>query len=78
MEAAKAVSLEVTGWAVAFCGAFIALAIALGGFEGQLGEMFSIPGLSASLRVRIVLAILAFAIAVSAIPLSNAVSSALF
>jgi hypothetical protein len=78
MEAVKAVSAEIVGWGVAGCAATLALVIALGGVEGQIGEMFSIPGLSASPRVRIVVVILALAVAASAVPISNAIVDALW
>ena len=78
MEAVKAVSAEIVGWGVAGCAAILALVIALGGVEGQVGEMFSIPGLSASPRVRVIVVILALLVAASAIPISNAVVEALW
>ena len=78
MEAVKIVSAEIVGWGVAGCAAVLALVIALGGVEGQIGEMFSIPGLSASPRVRIVVVILALAVAASAVPISNAIVEALW
>ncbi len=78
MEAVKAVSAEIVGWGVAGCAAILALVIALGGVEGQIGEMFSIPGLSASARVRVIVVILALLVAASAIPISNAVVEALW
>ena len=78
MEAVKAVSAEIVGWGVAGCAAILALVIALGGVEGQVGEMFSIPGLSASARVRVIVVILALLVAASAIPISNAVVEALW
>jgi hypothetical protein len=40
--------------------------------------MFSIPGLSASPRVRIVVVILALTVAASAVPISNAIVDALW
>jgi len=78
MEAVKAVSAEIVGWGVAGCAAILALVIALGGVEGQIGEMFSIPGLSASARVRVIVVILALLVAASAIPISNAIVDALW
>ena len=78
MEAVKTVSAEIVGWGVAGCAAMLALVMALGGVEGQIGELFSIPGLSASSRVRIVVVILALLIAVSAVPISNAIVDALW
>ncbi|MDY7076729.1 MAG: hypothetical protein SXV54_07355 [Chloroflexota bacterium] len=78
MEAVKAVSAEIVGWGVAGCAAILALVIALGGVEGQIGEMFSIPGLSASPRVRVIVVILALLVAASAIPISNAIVDALW
>ena len=78
MEAVKAISAEIVGWGVAACAAILALVIALGGVEGQIGEMFSLPGLSASPRVRIVVVILALVIAASSIPISNAIVDALW
>jgi hypothetical protein len=41
-------------------------------------ELFSIPGLSASPRVRVVVAVLALLVAASAVPISNAVIEALW
>ncbi len=78
MAEVEAISAEIVGWGVAACAAMLALALALGGVEGQIGEMFSIPGLSVSPRVRIVVVILALAIAASAIPISNAIVEALW
>ena len=78
MEAVKAVSAEIVGWGVAGCAAILALVIALGGVEGQVGEMFSIPGLSASPRARVIVVILALLVAASAIPISNAIVDALW
>ena len=78
MEAVKAVSAEIVGSGVAGCAAILALVIALGGVEGQVGEMFSIPGLSASPRVRVIVVILALLVAASAIPISNAIVDALW
>lgn len=78
MEAVKAVSAEIVGWGVAGCAAILALVIALGGVEGQIGEMFSIPGLSASARVRVIVVVLALLVAASAIPISNAIVDALW
>jgi hypothetical protein len=75
---ARAISSEIAGWGVALCAAMVALVIALGGVEGQLGELFSIPGLSVSPRLRIVVVILALVVAVAAKPISNAVVAALW
>ena len=78
MEAVKTVSAEIIGWGVTGCAAMLALVIALGGVEGQIGELFSIPGLSASPRVRVVVAVLALLVAASAVPISNAIVEALW
>ena len=78
MEEVIAISAEIAGWGVAICAAMLALAVALGGVEGQIGEIFSIPGLSVSLRVRIIVAILALLVAASAVPISNAIVDALW
>ena len=78
MEAVKDISAEIAGWGVACCAGILAVVIALGGVEGQVGELFSIPGLSVSPRVRIVVVVLAPAVAVAAVPISNAVVDALW
>ena len=78
MEAVRAISAEIIGWGVTGCAAILALVIALGGVEGQIGEIFSIPGLSVSPRVRIIVAIIALLIAASAVPISNAIVDALW
>jgi hypothetical protein len=78
MEAVRAISAEIVGWGVAGCAALLALVIALGGVEGQIGEMFSVPGLSVSPRIRIVVVIVALLVAVAAVPISNAVVDALW
>ncbi len=78
VEGVKIISAEIVGWGVAGCAAILALVMALGGVEGQIGEMFSIPGLSVSPRVRFIVAILALAVAVSAVPISNAIVEALW
>jgi hypothetical protein len=78
MEAVKSISAEIVGWGIALCAAVVGLSFALGGVEGQIGQFFSIPGLSVSARTRIVVAILALVIAVAAIPISNAIAEALW
>jgi hypothetical protein len=78
VEEVKAISAEIVGWGMAGCAAILALVMALGGVEGQIGEIFCIPGLSVSPRVRVIMAILALLIAVSAIPISNAIVEALW
>jgi hypothetical protein len=78
VEAVKEISAEIAGWGVACCAGLLALVIALGGVEGQIGELFSVPGLSVSPRVRVVVVILALLVAVSAVPISNAVVDALW
>jgi hypothetical protein len=78
MGEVKAISAQLVGWGVAACAASLAVTMALGGVEGQLGAMFSIPGLSVSPRVRLIVVLLALIIAVSAIPISNAVVQALW
>ena len=78
MEAAKSISAEVVGWGIAICAGVVALSFALGGVEGQIGQLFSIPGLSVSARTRVVVVILALAIAAAAVPISNAVAEALW
>jgi len=74
----QAISAEIVGWGVAGCAAILALVVALGGVEGQLGGLFSVPGLSISPRIRIIVVVVALAIAVSAIPISNAIVEALW
>lgn len=78
MEAAKSVALEITSWAVTFCACFVALSAALGGTESAMGHVFEIPGLQVGPHARFVVAILALLVAVSAVPISNAVARALF
>ena len=78
MGSVKAISAEIIGWGVAICAATLAVTIALGGIEGQVGEFFSIPGLSVSPRMRVIVVILALMIAASAVPISNAVVGALW
>ena len=78
MEEVKTISAEIVGWGMAGCAAILALVMALGGVEGQIGEIFCIPGLSVSPRVRVIMAILALLIAVSSIPISNAIVEALW
>jgi hypothetical protein len=74
----RALSAEIVGWGVAACAASLAVALALGGLEGQLGAMFAIPGLHVSPRLRLIVVVLALIAAVSAIPISNAVVRALW
>ena len=78
MEAVKVISTEVVGWGVVISAGLVALVIALGGVEGQIGEAFAIPGLVVSPRIRIIVVVLALALAASAIPISNAVVEALW
>ncbi len=66
-----AVAMEIVGIAVTVCAAILAVTIALGAFEGQLGAMFSIPGVQATVQGRIVMATLALMGAVVAVPLAN-------
>lgn len=68
---------DIMGWGVALCACFLVLAVALGGLEGAIGEAFQIPGLRASIQTRIVLGTLALAVAVFAVPLSNALVRAI-
>ena len=78
MEAVKEISAEIAGWGVACCAGLLAVVIALGGVEGQIGELFAIPGLSVSPRTRILVVVLALVVAVAAVPISNAVVDALW
>jgi hypothetical protein len=71
LDAVKAVSKELVGYGVAATACFVAVAIALGGLEGQIGAMFQIPGFNATAKVRVVVCVVALLIAVSAIPVSN-------
>ena len=71
------VSQEIIKIAVIAVASLLALSVALGGVEGQIGTMLGDPSMGRSAKGRIIALIIALVIVLSAIPISNAVSKAL-
>jgi len=72
------VSAEIVRWGTFFTAVFLALGVAAGWLETELGIGLGIPSLSVAPRLRLPILALCFLVAAFAVPISNAVVEALF
>jgi hypothetical protein len=78
MEEVTAVSAELVRWGIFFTALLLALGVAAGWLEAELGVALDLPALHVAPRLRIPILVLCLVVAVSAIAISNAVVDALF
>ena len=78
MAELERISAEIVQFGILVCALLLALGVALGGVEGQLGALLGDPTPGMSARGRLVVLVVALLLAASAVPIANAVVEALF